>query len=219
MTTNTFHTSTVDQPTESSGGVRTWLAPLARDIAVPGAAYFAMHALGYSDFAGLVAGTVVSAAMLIFLAIRSRRLEVMSAIILCGFVVGLALSLITGDPRLMIAKDSAATVLIGLAFLISAMIGKPLIYLAARKGIAAGGPAKLAEFEAAYRTNPDKRRAFTVLSVMWGAGLLGEAVLRIVLAYQLPIHTMAWLSPVLMICVIGPLFAVSMLARKRGQRA
>ncbi|MFI7002446.1 VC0807 family protein [Nocardia sp. NPDC050175] len=217
MTTIT-NTSTVDQPTESSGGVRTWLAPLARDIAIPVGAYFAMHKLGYSDFAGLLAGTVLSAAMLIFLAIRSRRLEVMSAIILCGFVVGLVLSLITGDPRLMIAKDSAATVLIGLAFLISAMIGKPLIYLAARKGIAAGGQAKLAEFEEAYRTNPDKRRAFTVLSVMWGAGLLGEAVLRIVLAYQLPIHTMAWLSPVLMICVIAPLFTVSMLARKRGQR-
>ncbi|MEU7139813.1 VC0807 family protein [Nocardia sp. NPDC046473] len=219
MTMTNADTSTVDQPTESSGGVRTWLAPLARDIAVPVGAYFAMHALGYSDFAGLLAGTVLSAAMLIFLAIRSRRLEVISAIVLCSFVVGLVLSLVTGDARLMIAKDSVGTVLIGLAFLISAMIGKPLIYLAARKGIAASGPAKLAEFEAAYRTNPDKRRAFTALSVLWGGGLLGEGVLRVVLAYQLPVHTMAWLSPVLMICVVGPLFAISMLARKRGQRA
>lgn len=219
MTFTASDTNTVDQPTQSSGGVRTWLAPLARDIGVPMGAYFAMHKLGYSDFAGLLAGTVLSAAMLVFLAIRSRRLEVLSAIILCGFVVGLALSLVTGDPRLMIAKDSVGTVLIGLAFLISAMIGKPLIYLVARKGIAASAPAKLAEFDESYRTNPDKRRAFTALSVMWGAGLLGEGVLRVVLAYQLPVHTMAWLSTVLIISVVGPLFAVSMLVRKRAQRA
>ncbi|MFI6168991.1 VC0807 family protein [Nocardia sp. NPDC051052] len=219
MSITASHTEKVDQPVESSVKQYAWVASIARDIAVPVGAYFVMHRLGYSDFAGLLAGTLLSAAMVIGQAIRTRRLEVMSAIILGGFVFGLVTSLISGDPRMMIAKDSAATVLIGLAFLISAMIGKPLIYLVARKAIAAGGPAKVAAFEAAYRTNPDKRRAFTRMSVLWGAGLVGEATLRIVLAYQLPVHTMAWLSPVLMIAVVGPLMVLSILARKRGQRA
>lgn len=215
MTITASDTSKVDQPVKQYA----WVASIARDIAVPVGAYFVLHALGYSDFAGLLAGTVLSALMVIGQAIRSRRLELMSAIILGGFVFGLVASLISGDPRMMIAKDSAATALIGLAFLISAMIGKPLTYLVARKAVGAGGPARVAELETAYRTDPAKRRAFTVLTVMWGAGLVLEATIRIVLAYQLPIHTMAWLSPVLMIAVVGPLIALSIVARNRGRRA
>ncbi|MEV6554188.1 VC0807 family protein [Nocardia sp. NPDC051756] len=219
MTITASDTSKIDQPVESPVKQYAWVASIARDIAVPVGAYFVLHALGYSDFAGLLAGTVVSALMVIGQAIRSRRLELMSAIILGGFVFGLVASLISGDPRMMIVKDSAATVLIGLAFLISAMIGKPLTYLVARKAVSAGGPAKVAELETAYRTDPAKRRAFTVLTVLWGAGLMFEAAIRIVLAYQLPIHTMAWLSPVLMIAVVGPLIALSIVARNRGRRA
>ncbi|WP_433658150.1 VC0807 family protein [Nocardia sp. CA-128927] len=219
MTITASDTSKVDQPVESSAKQFGWVASIARDIAVPVGAYFVMHALGYSDFAGLLAGTVLSAVMVIGQAIRSRRLELMSSIILGGFAFGLVASLISGDPRMMIAKDSAATVLIGLAFLISALIGKPLTYVVARKAVSAGGAARVAELEAAYRTDPAKRRAFTALTVMWGAGLVAEATIRIVLAYQLPIHTMAWLSPVLMIAVVGPLIAVSIVARNRGRRA
>ncbi|KAA8888487.1 hypothetical protein F3087_15890 [Nocardia colli] len=219
MISTASDTSKVDRPAESPVKQYAWVASIARDIAIPVGAYFVLHALGYSDFAGLLAGTVVSALMVIGQAIRSRRLELMSAIILGGFVFGLVASLISGDPRMMIVKDSAATVLIGLAFLISAMIGKPLTYLVARKAVSAGGPARIAELETAYRTDPAKRRAFTVLTVMWGAGLVLEAAIRIVLAYQLPIHTMAWLSPVLMIAVVGPLIALSIVARNRGRRA
>lgn len=219
MISTASDTSKVDRPAESPVKQYAWVASIARDIAIPVGAYFVLHALGYSDFAGLLAGTVVSALMVIGQAIRSRRLELMSAIILGGFVFGLVASLISGDPRMMIVKDSAATVLIGLAFLISAMIGKPLTYLVARKAVSAGGPARVAELETAYRTDPAKRRAFTVLTVMWGAGLMLEAAIRIVLAYQLPIHTMAWLSPVLMIAVVGPLIALSIVARNRGRRA
>ncbi|WP_338765987.1 VC0807 family protein [Nocardia vulneris] len=195
------------------------LAPIARDIAVPVGAYFLMHALGYSDFAGLLAGTVLSGAMVVVEAIRHRRLEVFPAILLNVFAFGLVTSLISGDPRMMIVKDSAGTLLIGLAFLISAVVGKPLTYLAARKAAVAGGPARVAALEVVYRDNAAKRRMFAALAVLWGAGLVVEAMIRVVLAYQLPIPTMAWLSPVLMIAVIAPLLAVTVVLRKRADRA
>ncbi|WP_433576285.1 VC0807 family protein [Nocardia brasiliensis] len=195
------------------------LAPIARDIAVPVGGYFVMHALGYSDFAGLLAGTVLSGAMVVAEAIRHRRLEVFPAILLSVFTFGLVASLISGDPRMMIVKDSAGTLLIGLAFLISAVVGKPLTYLAARKAAVAGGPARVAALEAVYRDNAAKRRMFATLAVLWGAGLVVEAMVRVVLAYQLPIPTMAWLSPVLMIAVVVPLLAATVALRKRADRA
>ncbi|MBF6130153.1 VC0807 family protein [Nocardia brasiliensis] len=195
------------------------LAPIARDIAVPVGAYFVMHRLGYSDFAGLLAGTVLSGAMVLVEAIRHRRLEVFPAILLSVFAFGLVTSLISGDPRMMIVKDSAGTLLIGLAFLISALVGKPLTYLAARKAAVAGGPARVAALEAVYRDNAAKRRMFAMLAVLWGAGLVAEAMIRVVLAYRLPVPTMAWLSPVLMVAVIVPLLAATVVLRKRADRA
>lgn len=135
------------------------------------------------------------------------------------FAFGLIGSLISGDARVMIVKDSAGTAIVGIAFLISTMVGKPLTYLSARKALAAAGPAKLTEFEDSYRTDPAKRRGFTTLAAAWGVGLLAEASVRILLAYQLPIHTMAWLSPVLSIVFFAPLIALSVRFVKRARRA
>ncbi|GAA5086348.1 VC0807 family protein [Nocardia iowensis] len=218
MTITAVEPDRAEQPTASPFSGLRLLASIGRDIAIPVGAYFALHALGYSDFAGLLAGTVLSGAMLLLETIRLRRLEVFPAIMLGVFIFGLAGSLISGDPRLMIIKDSVGTVLVGLAFLISTVVGKPLTYLAARKTVSAGGPAQLAAFEEVYRTDAAKRRAFRALAAMWGFGLMAEAVLRIVLAYQLPIPTMAWLSPVLMVGTIVPLTAVTVAVSKRSRR-
>ena len=48
-----------------------------------------------------------------------------------------------------------------------------------------GQPAFLAE---RYRTDPDVRRGFRLTSVVWGAGLLAEALVRLPLVYLLPIE-------------------------------
>ncbi|WP_063041303.1 VC0807 family protein [Nocardia pseudovaccinii] len=195
------------------------LAPIARDVAVPIGAYFLLTGLGYSDFTGLLAGTLFSGAVLIIETIRTRRLEPFAAIMLGVFAFGLIGSLISGDPRMMIVKDSAGTAIVGIAFLISTVVGKPLTYLSARKALAAAGPAKLAEFEASYQANPAKRRGFNTLAMAWGVGLVAEATVRILLAYQLPIHTMAWLSPVLSIIFFTPLIALSVRFVKHARRA
>ncbi|WP_069166674.1 VC0807 family protein [Nocardia altamirensis] len=217
MTTTAVETTTVEQPAPAFKPLHL-LASIGRDVAIPVGAYFGMHALGYSDFAGLLAGTVLSGALLLVETIRSRRLEALPAIILAVFVFGLAASFISGDPRMLIAKDSAGTALIGSAFLISILVGKPLTYLAARKMATAGGPARLAGLEDAYRTEATTRRTFRVLAMMWGGGLIAEAVVRVVLAYQLPIHTMAWLSPVLMVATIVPLTVITARVAKRNAR-
>ncbi|MFI6777573.1 VC0807 family protein [Nocardia sp. NPDC050412] len=195
------------------------LASIARDVAVPIGAYFLLTGLGYSDFTGLLAGTLFSGAVLLIETIRTRRLEPFAAIMLGVFAFGLIGSLISGDPRMMIVKDSAVTAIVGIAFLISTVVGKPLTYLSARKAVAAAGPAELAEFEASYRANPAKRRGFNTLAIAWGVGLVAEATVRILLAYQLPIHTMAWLSPVLSIIFFTPLIALSVRFVKRARRS
>ncbi|KZM74491.1 hypothetical protein AWN90_25865 [Nocardia terpenica] len=219
MTTTTSSKSgpTAEQ-TPRRPELRTTLAPIARDIALPLIGYYGLHALGYSDFAALLAGTVLSGSILVYDMIRARRVEAFPAIMLALFGFGLASSLISGDPRMMIVKDSVGTAAIGLALLISALIGKPLIYYAARKTIAARGADALAGFEERVRTIPAVRRSFALLSVLWGVGFWAESAVRVVLAYQLPVHTMVWLSNVLMVAVLVVLIPISIAIGKRNRR-
>lgn len=193
---------------------------LLRDVGVPMAAYYGLHAAGASDLVALGAGTVLSGVFVIAEIVRKRRLDPFAAVIMAGFVVGLVLTFVSGDARFVLAKDSFTTGLIGAAFLVSTAIGRPLIYVSAQRGMSAEAAAA---FRERYRTNPQMRRALHTLSVVWGAGLCAEATLRVVLVYHLPISTMVWLSTVMMVATFGALIAITLAvvrrARARAARA
>ncbi|MFD6355519.1 VC0807 family protein [Nocardia tengchongensis] len=193
------------------------LAPTIRDIAVPLAAYYVLHAAGYSDFIALMAGALFSGAVVLAGVIRARKVDALAALILAGFAFGIGSSLISGDARMIIVRDSVTTAAIGIAFLVSALLGKPLTYVAARKGLA-GSPEKLAQLDHKFRTNPLVRRLLNRIALMWGVGLAGESVLRVVLVYRLPIHTMTWLSSVLMIGATAIMTIITVRTVKRVKR-
>ncbi|RJO71252.1 hypothetical protein D5S18_25425 [Nocardia panacis] len=195
------------------------LMPLVRDIGLPLGAYFGTKALGGSDFTGLLAGSLIAATILGYSAIRARRLDGMSLLLLVVFAFGLVSSLITGDARMMILKDSVGTVSVGLALLVSALVGRPLTYYGARRAMAARGPAALADFEHRYQNKPALRRTIKQSGILWGTGLTAEAVARAVLAFQLPVSTMVWLSSVLMVGTIALLMPVSIALGLRNKRA
>ncbi|UGT45437.1 hypothetical protein LTV02_19490 [Nocardia yamanashiensis] len=188
------------------------LAPIARDVLVPMAAYYALHALGYSDFVALLAGAVVSAIIVVAGVVRARSFDLFAGIVLGGFAIGLVASLISGDARLIIVRDSFGTAAVGTAFLIATLLGKPLTYHAVRKALA--GTARAAQIQRDYEGNAMVRRTHTRLSVMWAVGLIAEAAVRVVLAYQLPISTMAWLSTVLMAGTVTVLTVVTIRTAK-----
>src|SRR5664280_1438275 len=99
MTTLTRPT-TGAQPQSGRTAFRTLVPTLVRDIGVPTAAYYLLHWNGASDWSALLAGAVLSGAMLVLEAIRARKLEVFS-----GFMLGWHLGMAPGhcctgvDPR------------------------------------------------------------------------------------------------------------------------
>jgi hypothetical protein len=95
----------------------------------------------------------------------------------------------------------AATV--GLVFLISARGRRPLT-LAAQQSFL---PARAAELAGQYADSPRVRRGHRVASIVWGAGLLTEAVVRVVLVYLLPIDVMVGVSTGLTVVTFGGLIA------------
>ena len=203
MTTLTTRPNTKDGK-NGKNAIKVLLPTLVRDIGLPTLAYYLLHWNGASDWTALLAGAVVSGLMLVFEAVKARKLEVFSGFMLCIFAAGLVATLISGDARMMIVKDSVVTAVVGLAFGLSALTRKPLIYFAARKG----HPQPEA-FVAMYDTTPALRRKLKVMSGIWGVGFLVEAAIRVVLAYQLPVSTMVWLSHVLMFGAIGLLVLIT----------
>ncbi|MBO0853503.1 MAG: hypothetical protein J2P18_07030, partial [Nocardia sp.] len=93
--------------TQTPGMDRKALArQIIRDAGVPIGAYYGLHAAGASDLVALGAGTVVSGVFLITEIVRKRRLDPFAAVILASFTLSIVLTLIAGDARFMVAKDS-----------------------------------------------------------------------------------------------------------------
>ena len=115
-------------------------------------------------------------------------------------LAGIALSLLAflggGGPRFLQLREQLVTALIGLVFLGSLAIGKPLIYQLARAGLARKSPAELAEFEG-FRGERAFERTMILMTLVWGFGLVGEAALCCALVFVLPVRTYLMVAPVI----------------------
>ncbi|MEV6630336.1 VC0807 family protein [Actinoplanes sp. NPDC051470] len=184
-------------------GIRDLIRSLAWDLGLPVVTYYALHALGAGDTTALLAGTLAAGARLAWVAVRARALSPFSALMAAVFGVGLLFTFLTGDPRWMLVKHSAMAAIIGLVFVGTALWGRPLT-LAAQQSMRPGQAAELTE---AYESNPRVRHGYRVTSLVWGGGLLAEAVVRVALVYTLPISVMVGISTLLTVVTFGALFA------------
>jgi hypothetical protein len=188
--------------------------PLVVDVAVPlGSYYLFKDAFGMSTFAALAWSSVVPALRTVWSLVRERRTNGLAGLILVVNVVSLVLSFVAGDPRLMLAKDSAVSSTIGIGILVSVALGRPMMTAGMKPFLIKGDLAK----EAAWRrlasgraaASADFLRKERLFSVVWGVALLAECVARVVGAYTIPVDTMVWLGTVVMAGVMTLTFLVS----------
>ncbi|MER6979264.1 VC0807 family protein [Streptomyces carpinensis] len=188
--------------------------PLIVDVAAPlGSYYLFRDALGMSTFAALAWSSVVPAVRTGWGLVKERRTNALAGLILVVNVVSLLLSFVSGDPRLMLAKDSGISSTIAIGILVSVALGKPMMTAGMKPFLVKGDAAKEAAWQrltsgaaadsAAFRS---KERAF---SVVWGVALLAECVVRVVGAYTVPVDTMVWLGSVIMVVAMAAAFMVS----------
>ncbi|MFI7317608.1 VC0807 family protein [Streptomyces venezuelae] len=174
------------------------LKPLVLDALVPTASYYLLSkGLGMGTMAALAWSSVIPAGRTAWGLVKERRVNGLAALILTANVVGLVMSLIAGDPRLMLAKDSAITATVGIAVLLSAMVGRPLMTAALKPWVTKGKAERVEAWERLSGERGRFVRMERMFSVVWGSALFGEAVLRVVGAYTLPVDTMVWLGGVI----------------------
>lgn len=133
---------------------------------------------------------------------RLRRIDALSILVLSGIALSLAGFAFGGSPKLLLMRESLITGLIGLVFIASAALGKPLVHLLARASLSRQSEEDRAAFDR-EQEKPGFRRLFTVITVVWGIGLVAETVLRAILVITLPVGRFLIVGPIIGYATIG----------------
>jgi hypothetical protein len=185
-------------------GVASSLRPLAIDVAVPVGSYYLLHSgFGLSLWLSLALSSVVPAVRTAAGIAAQRQLNVLAMLILVVNLAGIAVSFATGDPRMMIAKDSVVSSVIAIAILISVAAGCPLMSVGLKVFMTRGSAERTAAWDRLAAANSRFHRLELLFSTIWGLALLAECAARLVGAFTLPVPTMVWLGTVLTLSAIG----------------
>lgn len=148
---------------------------------------------------------------------RHRRVDALSMLVLAGIGLSLLAFLGGGGVRFLQLREKLVTVLIGLVFLGSAAIGRPLIYQLARASTQRRNPSDLGELEA-VKDNVHFRRAMTLMTLVWGIGLVAEAALSAVLVFVLSVRQYLLAGPVVGYGALSALGLWTFLYARRQRR-
>ena len=173
------------------------------NIVLPALIYhYAKRGLG--DVRALIASSAPPIAWSLTELALKRRIDAVSVLALTGIGLSLLAFVGGGDARFLQLRENLVNVLIGALFLGSAAIGKPLIYQLSRAALMRRSSSELSEFES-LRDNPHFRRAMTVMTLVWGVGLIVAAALSSLLVFTLSIQNYLIASPILGYGAMGTL--------------
>src|SRR5437763_2556498 len=146
---------------------------------------------------------------------RHRRLDALSVLVVSGIALSLLAMLGGGGVRFLQLREKLVTGLIGLVFVGSALIRKPLVYELARATMRRKSESEAQEFEA-LQIHAGFRRTMTIMTLVWGFGLLADVVISVVLVFVLSIREYLIVNPIL---GYGTMGRRSLWAFLYGQRA
>ena len=172
----------------------------------------------YGEVTGLIASSGPPVVWSVIEFIRHRTWDVISVFVIAGIVLSLAAVAGGGSPRLLLLRERMVTAIIGLGFIVSAAMGRPLIYELARAGMRRNKSTELASFEA-NRSNAGFRRAMMVMTLVWGCGLLLEAALAAYLVFTLTTRQYLLAGPIVGYSTMGALSLWTFLYARNRQRA
>ncbi len=134
--------------------------------------------------------------------IRNRTIDALSLLVLAGIALSLAALLFGGSSRMLMVRENLFTIPIGLLFLASLVLKKPLIYYAARATFARGAPDLQERFDANWQ-RPVVLHGLRVMSLVWGAGLVAQGALLGWMAWTWPVERYLILSPIIGYGMLG----------------
>jgi hypothetical protein len=136
--------------------------------------------------AAAAAGLLIAVPVLRGLLGRGGPVDGMGLLVLVEVAASVLVTLVSGDPRWLLARPSVYLAVAGGYALVSCVVGRPLMLDASKPMAVAGDPERAVAFENAWLRSARFRRVERAMTVGLGVLMLAEAVLRVVLVYRAP---------------------------------
>lgn len=115
---------------------------------------------------------------------RHRRFDAFGLFMLAGLVLSIIVVLLGGDKKFLLVKESLLSGVLGLVILVSLFFPRPMLYYFAAHFTAGNNEVARANFAQRWQF-PYFRFVMYTMTVVWGAALILEAVLRVGLVFIL----------------------------------
>ncbi|QUQ62380.1 VC0807 family protein [Kutzneria sp. CA-103260] len=195
-------------PSPQTFHLRSMLPSIALNAVVPLVVYTLVRPYFANDVTALIIAAVIPLLVTLVGFVVRRKVDFVGVISVVGFVVAVALQLITGGGDGLIVKVQGVLVTgpIGVVFLLSALIGRPLV------GVI---------FQYAARRNPalrvPSRRQSMVITLLLGGMFTLHTVVAVALALALPTPVFLAVSNPIGLGIIGVGLLAIFLVRRRWQ--
>jgi hypothetical protein len=192
-------TSQEDRPAEvdTAPGRTHPLRTMLIDFVAPIALYYGIRAMGGGVWLALVVGGAVPAISTVAGVLVRRRVDTAGLVMVAALTASTALSLITGSPRALLARDGLVTAGWAAYMYLSLLGRRPITFTVSRpvlEGRRVYDPSarRLAKpsgqsWDDLWERLPRFRRIWRICTVIWGTATLADAVIRVVIALALPI--------------------------------
>lgn len=177
-----------DQPVAGWRRTAAALLPMLLDMLTPVASFYVLHFLfGVDAVVSLTVGALAAGARTAYRAVRDRRINAFSLMMMLLLGVTVLLVLITGDGRLILAKSAVVPAVGGTYGIITNFAGRTLLYDVAQPFVTRGDPRLVAAWQECWLTDTAFVRRLRLLNLLWGIGFITGAILRVVVIYQVPL--------------------------------
>lgn len=180
-------------------------------LIAPLALFYGLRGIGVDQWMALLVGGIPPSAQTLWPVLRKGRIDAVSVFTLTILLLSVAVSFLAGSPRFLLAKDGWMTAVTG-TWMLGTLPRKPFIY----QFICSISTREMRERQIANRRESRTyRHVLRVATAIWGVGLVLDAIVRVVLAYSLPVDRVPLVSGLQYAVVYFLLQAVSQVYLRR----
>ena len=150
--------------------------------------------------------------------VRYHEFDALSATLIASICLSIALVAFDHPTRPLLPREPVIRGIIGVAFLLSLTLRRPIIYYLARSTLAREHGKRDDSFETRWNTRVEFRHAIRIMTAVWGAGLILEDLLRTAIVQAWPSERAPLLSTSLSYATYGCLAVWTALYRRRINR-
>lgn len=140
---------------------------------------------------------------------KHRNLDVFGGLMLMTFILSLVMVLLGGSEKMLLLRESMITGVVGIVFLSSLLLNKPMIYHLASRFT------RVTNIEQKWQ-NAYFRKIMRNMTLIWGVLLVLEACTKVVMIYELSVGEVLALSSVVLYSFVGVAIGLTVVYRRRA---